>query len=116
EITKADLDGGALEAAAVVTLVYDKDGFVNKVKAKVELSEKCLATPSSPPPSSSPPAPPPGPPAPPPAPPAAPPAPPAALPKTGDNTGLFIGAALLLAAIGTGLYLLARRRRIKFVA
>lgn len=38
------------------------------------------------------------------------------LPVTGSSTGIVIGAALALLAVGGGLFLLARRRRITFTA
>jgi LPXTG-motif cell wall-anchored protein len=39
-----------------------------------------------------------------------------ALPTTGSNTGLYAGGALVLGGAGAGLFLVARRRRIKFIA
>jgi LPXTG-motif cell wall-anchored protein len=107
-ITKENLGDGPLAATASVKLTFAKDGFELTVKGKVALEEKCLAETPPPPPA-------PAPPPPAPVPPPAPGAPPA-LPKTGDNTGIYAAVALVLAGLGAGLFLIARKRRFKFTA
>jgi LPXTG-motif cell wall-anchored protein len=101
-------NGTAGEATMNTTVAYDRDPgtkFTNE--ASVPLGTDCTV---------SQPAPPPPPPAPTPTPTGSSAAPPAALPKTGSNTALYAGGALLLTGAGTGMFLVARRRRIKFVA
>jgi LPXTG-motif cell wall-anchored protein len=96
--------------AELAVKVEWSDKFKAKYDTKVDLPGECKVAVTPPPAPEPPPA----------APPAAPPPPAAAapptLPKTGSNTLMYGLGALFLGTGGAVLFLIARRRRVKFVA